>query len=59
MADDKYKRPTIADTLNYVAAKICDDYCKWPEKCAGKGEEGEGELYEKHCNFCPLNLLGL
>lgn len=47
--------PTVADLLNRMAADFCDNYCKFPEQY---GEDQEEQLY-KHCENCPLNLLGI
>lgn len=47
---------TVVGLLNKVASDMCDNYRKWPEKC---GEDNEKELYEEHCEKCPLGKLGL
>lgn len=52
---DEANKITVADLLDYVAAKICDDYCKYPEQY---GEDNEEELY-KYCEKCPLSRLGI
>ena len=39
--------------LMKIAEEICDQLCKWPEKC-----KSEAELLRKHCdNGCPVNKL--
>ena len=47
MEDNK----TITKILEEVAAKICDDYCKYPYQF-----DSEEELY-KVCETCPLERL--
>lgn len=49
---------TVCDILNTVAAQVCDDLCKWPEKYRD-GDDEQEELYAEHCNSCPLRMLGI
>lgn len=51
MSDQK----TITTLLNDMAADFCDNYCKYPEQY---DEDHEEELY-KHCETCPINILGV
>lgn len=46
---------TITGLLNKLASDICDNYCKYHE---GYTEDEEAELF-KHCEECPLNMLGI
>ncbi len=47
---------TIPELLEDIKEKICDQYCKYPEKYGTELEELD-ELYENHCNDCPLKYL--
>lgn len=49
------KQPTITTLLNKLASDICDNYCKHQERYM---EDDEAELL-KHCEECPLNILGI
>lgn len=51
--DGEEKPSTIIQMLNGIADEICDDYCKWPEKC-----KSDIRLM-KHCHECPLNRMGV
>lgn len=50
---------TVTQLLNDMAAKFCNDYCRWPWVYRDGNEEDEGRMYEEKCNKCPLNILGL
>lgn len=41
---------TIVEQIEDICAEMCDKYCKFPEM----EYESEDELYERHCNDCPL-----
>lgn len=47
---------TVAGLLSDIAADICNNYCKYPERYSEK--EYERQLNEV-CSSCPLNKLGL
>lgn len=46
---------TIIGLLYSLATDICDNYCKYPERYT----EDEEEQLLKHCEDCPLNMLGV
>ena len=45
---------TVSKIMEEVIEEICDKYCKFPTIYEGKDED---ELYDKHCDKCPLNRL--
>lgn len=49
------EKVTINGLLNKLAADICDNYCKYQERYS----EDEEEQLLKHCEDCPLNVLGI
>ena len=53
------KEPTIAELMNKMAADICDNYCKWPEKYKTEDGDEDGRLYDEKCGDCPLHILGI
>ena len=46
------KRLCIGSELEDILGEFCDSYCKFPDMA-----KTEMELYEKHCNGCPINYL--
>lgn len=48
------EKETVHNILVEVIDEMCDKYCKFPEQYRGDDED---ELYEKHCDGCPLNRL--
>ena len=44
---------TISEQIESIKERMCDQYCKWPDKW---DEEAEGiPLFEsEHCEHCPL-----
>lgn len=60
MANKPTKKPAVIESisleLEHIAAEICNNYCKYPERWDA---EKEGmELYESAiCKNCPLNRL--
>lgn len=50
------KQITVSQILEEIAAKICDEYCKYPDQW---NEEKNGPLCESDvCVNCPLSLMG-
>lgn len=45
---------SVSDILEQIKADMCDDYCKWPEKCEGLTEDAMHRMY---CDNCPLDRL--
>ena len=43
---------TIHEMLEKMGQEICDNYCRYMHE--GKDYKDEVELYEKHCDNCPL-----
>ena len=48
------KTKSVCDVLMEVVEEMCDKYCKFPDMYTGNDED---ELYEKHCDNCPMNKL--
>ena len=61
---------SIVDTIQYVAEKMCGDYCKYHAQAAKSAEvirsqshdvndvdEVYEELINKYCKDCPINDL--
>lgn len=49
----------VVDELGKIVNKICDEYCKWPEKYLekyGKEDANEKIVCEK-CMHCPMMKL--
>ena len=44
------------ETLEKLAEKICDKYCKFPEAYGDREDDNERMIEEK-CNKCPLTEL--
>ena len=47
-------KKSVHNILEEVIEEMCEKHCKFPEMYTG---ENEDELYEKHCDGCPLNKL--
>ena len=47
---------TVHNIIVEVVEKVCDEYCKWPEKY-GDSDEEQDKLMEEHCDKCVLNRL--
>lgn len=53
---DEQKRETVVVLLHEMADKICDNYCKYPERYP----EGQyGAMLDGVCSKCPLGILGI
>ena len=54
---EQESKGTVAEIIEHVKVRICDDYCRYTKEW---DSETEGcELYESEiCTNCPLNLLG-
>lgn len=40
-----------------VKARICDEYCKYPEKYKVKGDTDIDRMLNEVCESCPMNVL--
>ena len=40
-----------------VKARICDEYCKYPEKYKVEGDTDIDRMINEVCESCPLNAL--
>ena len=50
----------LVEFLEDVVEKICDGYCKFPEKYLGQYEdpdEATYRMYKEKCDDCPFRLL--
>ena len=47
---------TVHNIIVEVVKKVCDEYCKWPEKYGDSDEELQ-KLMDEHCEKCVLNRL--
>lgn len=53
---DKSLTQLIEETVEEVCFKICNEYCKWPEKFNAE-KEGCELADSEYCQNCPLNDL--
>lgn len=52
------KEKTVTELLQGIADEICENYCKYPEKCAAEKsdpDEAEDLLYLNYCTNCPMS----
>lgn len=50
----------VTDILQEVKDAICNDYCKYPEKCLAEikdPDEAEQYCLDHYCADCPLGRL--
>ena len=53
----------VVTILQKVTEEVCDNPCKYPDMFnvniddAVKADENMAEMFEKHCNVCPLNKI--
>lgn len=47
---------TVIQVFEWVKAKMCEEYCKWPGLYRGD-ENAFDRLLDERCAHCPLNRL--
>lgn len=51
---------TVTELMDWIAGRICDDYCKYPDIAKGEVDDpdlADDHLYTKYCEHCPLSRL--